>query len=412
MTQINRILYMSYDGLTDQLGPSQILPYLCGLARADRHIAIISCEKPAAFARNGESVQAITTAAGLSWIALTYRKSPPVLSTVIDIISIRLRALREHVLAPFRLVHCRSYLTSLVGLAVQKRGAKFIFDMRGFWADERVDAGLWPRTNPLYPLIYRFFKAREKVFLARADAIVSLTHTGKAEMLTWPGCEDLADKIDVIPCCVDTAVFNPALATPADCDAARARLGIGADEPVLAYLGSIGTWYMLVEMLEFFARLLKQQPNARFLFVTQEPAAPTFAKAATLGIDVGRLVITAAPRDEVPVLLSLAQFGIFFIRPTYSKMSSSPTKQGELMAMGIPVVCNSGVGDTDAIVEKYGSGVLVAEHSAAAYDAAIAQMIAERFDARAIRAGALDYFGLDKGVARYRAIYDRLLAAT
>ena len=412
MTPSNRTLYMSYDGLTDQLGPSQILPYLCGLAQADRQIDIISCEKPAALARNRASVQAITKASGLGWMPLAYRKSPPVLSTLIDLLGIRRKALREHARAPFRLVHCRSYLTSLVGLAVQKRGAKFIFDMRGFWADERVDAGLWPQSNPLYRLIYRFFKEREAVFLQKADAIVSLTHAGKAEMLTWPGCAGLGDRISVIPCCVDTAVFDPALATGAARDAARARLGLGADEPVLAYLGSIGTWYMLDEMLGFFVRLLKQQPNARFLFVTQEPAAPIIARAAALGLDAGRLVITPARRDEVPVLLSLAQFGIFFIRPTYSKMSSSPTKQGELMAMGIPVVCNSGVGDTDAIVQNYGSGVLVAEHSDAAYDAAIAQMLPERFDAAAIRAGALDYFGLDKGVAQYRAIYNRLLGAT
>ncbi len=93
-------------------------------------------------------------------------------------------------------------------------------------------------------------------------------------------------------------------------------------------------------------------------------------------------------------------------------MSSAPTKQGKLLAMAIPAVCKSGVDDTKSIIEKYGSGVLVTEHSNAAYDAAIAQMLPERFDARAIRAGALDYFGLDKGVAHYRTIYDRLLAAT
>lgn len=80
--------------------------------------------------------------------------------------------------------------------------------------------------------------------------------------------------------------------------------------------------------------------------------------------------------------------------------------------MGIPMVCNSGVSDTDSIIEKYGSGALIAEHSGAADDAAIAQMLPARFDARAIRAGAQDYLGLDKDVAHYCAIYDRLLGAT
>ena len=28
--------------------------------------------------------------------------------------------------------------------AKRMTGAKLLFDMRGFWADERVDGGLWP----------------------------------------------------------------------------------------------------------------------------------------------------------------------------------------------------------------------------------------------------------------------------
>jgi hypothetical protein len=50
--------------------------------------------------------------------------------------------------------------------------------------------------------------------------------------------------------------------------------------------------------------------------------------------------------------ISLFDTSIFFIRPTYSKKASSPTKQGEIMAMGIPLICNYGVGDTDEIVKK------------------------------------------------------------
>ena len=29
----SRVLYISYDGMTDALGQSQVLPYLCGLAQ-------------------------------------------------------------------------------------------------------------------------------------------------------------------------------------------------------------------------------------------------------------------------------------------------------------------------------------------------------------------------------------------
>ena len=39
-----RTLYLSYDGLTDPLGQSQVLPYLLKLSE-DKEIHIISCEK-------------------------------------------------------------------------------------------------------------------------------------------------------------------------------------------------------------------------------------------------------------------------------------------------------------------------------------------------------------------------------
>jgi hypothetical protein len=47
-----------------------------------------------------------------------------------------------------KLIHCRSYLTSLIGLKLRsKYQIPFLFDMRGFWADERMDGGIWKRSN-------------------------------------------------------------------------------------------------------------------------------------------------------------------------------------------------------------------------------------------------------------------------
>ena len=78
-------------------------------------------------------------------------------------------------------------------------------------------------------------------------------------------------------------------------------------------------------------------------------------------------------------------------------MSSSPTKQGEIMAMGIPVVCNAGIGDTDKIVQDYASGILVTEMNQQGYSRAVVQLTQTAFNAKSIRDGALDYFSLEKG---------------
>ena len=59
--------------------------------------------------------------------------------------------------------------------------------MRGFWADERVDGKLWDLKNPIYKWVYNYFKRKELQFLNNADYTVSLTFSGKEEMLKWEG---------------------------------------------------------------------------------------------------------------------------------------------------------------------------------------------------------------------------------
>ena len=88
-----RVLYLTYDGLTDQLGRSQILPYLEGLAAKGHVITIISCEKPDRFRADGESVRAMCKQAGIEWQPLTYHKRPPILSSVIDVLQMKRRAI-------------------------------------------------------------------------------------------------------------------------------------------------------------------------------------------------------------------------------------------------------------------------------------------------------------------------------
>jgi len=111
-------------------------------------------------------------------------------------------AIKLHKEKNFKIVHCRSYITALIGLKMKKDlGLKFIFDMRGFWADERVDGKIWDLQKPQYRMVYNYFKKKEKQFLTEADAVVSLTHKAKQIMIDdW----NVKNKIEVIPCAVDT----------------------------------------------------------------------------------------------------------------------------------------------------------------------------------------------------------------
>ena len=111
-------------------------------------------------------------------------------------------ALRLHKKHGFDLTHCRSYIAAEIGLRLKQRfGVKMLFDMRGFWADEKVDNGQWNQQHILYRAIYRHYKKKEKQFLENADGIVSLTESAKGHLLKQKDYQHLF--IDVIPCCAD-----------------------------------------------------------------------------------------------------------------------------------------------------------------------------------------------------------------
>ena len=50
-----------------------------------------------------------------------------------------------------------------------------------------------------------------------------------------------------------------------------------------------------------------------------------------------------------------------------SKIASSPTKNGEYLACGLPLIINAGVGDSDALINDWKAGVLIEEFTEEEY---------------------------------------------
>ena len=402
------ILYLSYDGMTDPLGQSQVLPYLIGLTKKGFRFHIISFEKEDRFSKFREEIQAICDQNQIIWHPLSYTKRPPLISTIWDIIRMRKKAFQLHRVFNFSLIHCRSYISALIGQTMQRKwGIKFLFDMRGFWADERIDGNIWSLNNPVFKVVYNFFKRKEKEFFLESDYIVSLTYNGKNDIISWQGFEQLENKIEVIPCCADLEKFNPDNINLVKKDAFKTELNLNDSDFVLGYVGSIGTWYMLDEMLAFFKVLLISKPSAIFLFVSGENQKIIFSKVAELGIPADRIRVKSVLHHDVATCISLFSASIFFIRPTFSKKASSPTKQGELMAMGVPVICNGGVGDTERVVREYHSGMVIEEFNNKSYQ--LADLSFSDFDRTRSMKGAAEFYGLNEGVERYFSVYQKLI---
>jgi len=400
-----QILYISYDGMTDPLGQSQVIPYLQGLSERGVKFTLISFEKPDRFSVAGEQIKAILKKSNIQWHPLTYHKAPPVISTLYDLWQLKHRAKKLYKKNGFNIVHCRSYIASLIGLYLKKRhNIKFIFDMRGFWADERVEGGMWNLKKMVFRAIYAYFKRKEKEFLQQADFTISLTENAKNFIFTQK-LDNLAP-IQVIPCCADLSLFCRDHIKEEKIFYYRNKLGLNESDFVLLYLGSLGTWYKLDEMLRFFKTLLAYKSQSKFLILTKEPIENIQKEVNKLNIPSEKVIVTAVERQEVPIYIGLTHCAIFFYKPTFSRKATSPTKQGEIMGMGVPVICNKGVGDTDEIIQKTSSGVVIADFSQSNY-----QEVCENLDSLTlmnpenIRKGAEKYYSLESGIKLYEKVY-------
>jgi glycosyltransferase involved in cell wall biosynthesis len=308
------------------------------------------------------------------------------------------------------IVHCRSYISALIGLKLkEKYGTKFIFDMRGFWADERVEGNIWNLKNPLFKLVYDFFKKQEIAFLNNADYTIILTKAGKDSITRRK--EIRSDiNIQVIPCCADLDHFNFHNINQTTTNEVRKSFGFNEQQRIYSYLGSIGTWYLLDEMLDLFKEIHLSDSNARFIFFTADKPSDILEKAKAKGLTASLFSIQKVQRANLPALLSICYASVFFIKPSFSKTASSPTKMGELMGMGIPLICNANVGDVSYIMDDTHAGIVVERFDAESlHEIALQCSNLQSFSKEEMRKGAVQWYSLEEGIANYKKVYEIVL---
>jgi len=397
MAMNNGVLYISYDGMLEPLGQSQVLAYLEAFA-AERPLHLLSFEKAEDW-RNASERRRMAeriAAAGIHWHPLRYHKRPSALATAWDIavgaglglwLTFRFR---------LRIIHARSYVAALMALVIKRTlGVWFLFDMRGFWADERVDGGLWPQGGRLY----RMAKACERRFLQEADHVVSLTEAAVAHLRGLAYLNERMPPVTVIPTCADLSRFQPLPRIQA------------ADGFVLGYVGSAGTWYLFEQTLACFKSLRQMRPDARLLIANRGEHEFIRQQMATADIPSEAVELVAVAHEAIPQLMARMDAGIFLIKPLFSKQASAPTKLAEFLGCGIPCLGNAGVGDMAGILESEGVGIALQSFDEDAVRQALARLLTLAADPATRErcvAAARKHFTLEVGVERYRLIYQQL----
>jgi glycosyltransferase involved in cell wall biosynthesis len=371
------VIYVSYDGMDEPLGQSQVMAYLERLAEST-DVTLISFEKAGA---DRAAVRERTAARGIRWVPLRYHRRPPVLSTLWDVARGRRALARESRRRAADIVHVRSYVPAFIALPRRaRRSARLLFDMRGFWADERVEGGLWRAGGALY----RVAKGCERRFLAAADAVVTLSHASVPQIREWLG--ESPAPVQVIPTCVEVDRFADRPERP--------------DGPHAVWSGSVGTWYRF-DLAVRLARSL----GLPLTVLTRETR-------------LARDVLAGQPADvrsvrpsDMPDELFAGDVGLCLLRSSFSKTASTPTRFAEYLAAGMPVAVTPGVGDLEELVADEGVGVVVrAEDDASLGDAAEElKLLAGDPAVRArCRALARSRFDVEAGARAYAALYEDL----
>lgn len=387
---------------------TQVIPYLRELVKNGYQISLLTFEpdlKTSWDKAQIESQRIALQTEGIDWHILTYHKWPSAPATLFDILNGWRFVVRLNRRAKFDLFHGRGHLGTIVGaLAKYTTGAKLLFDIRGFFPEEYTDAGVWPVGGWLY----RSAKRVERWLLKEADGFVVLTE--KARELLFPeskisGVDKLGRPVEVIPCCIDTKRFLQNRSR----DDARKALGVEG-RFVIVYVGSLGGWYLTDEMMDFFAAAKDVVHNAFLLIITQRNVGHVSDTLKQRGFDTADFTVKTVTPSQLADELAAGDMALSFIKKCYSKQSSSPTKIGEYLAAGLPIIANTGVGDVDSLLQTHGVGLTITKFDDTEYRAAIVRL-REMGDIREIcKMTARRELDLNSiGGTRYVRLYKKLL---
>ena len=409
-----RVLYISYNGMLDPLGQSQVIPYLKELSRAGIEFTLLSFERSHAFTPEGVEqcarLHRELAERGIDWHWLRYHKTPSLPATGYDVwagVRFAGRLVRSK---QIEMIHARSQIPAAIALRLKRRfGVKMIFDVRGLMAEEYSDAGHWRKES----IPYRITKAVEGRALAAADGVVTLTEKIWPVMKQWDSLRNREVAHEVVPCCANLELFS---FSQDDRTRRRDELKLH-DRFVVVYSGSIDGWYLTESMADFFVTMRKQRSDAHFLWLTptRHERAHELMKARAFG-ESDYTVLRSASRD-VPSYLSASDAGLAFIKPCFSKLASSPTKYAEYLGCGLPLIINAGVGDSDVLITRECVGALVRSFDEAEYlqaakliDELAGDPIKIRRRARAVAERLFDVRTI--GAERYVRLYEKVLDNT
>jgi len=175
----------------------------------------------------------------------------------------------------------------------------------------------------------------ERYVYNRVDAVMTVTMHLKNHILSYGVPED---RVTVLPSGVDTSMFSPGHRK----DALLRNWGIGADDPVILFMGTIYKFCGLDRVIKDFPRLLSRHPRAKLLIVgCGESEEALKASAVQLGVAGSVVFGGLQPYSALPDIIRASDICINPFELNSITRDILPTKLFQYLACGKPVVATS-----------------------------------------------------------------------
>ena len=390
----SKVLYISYDGILEPLGNSQVLKYLENLSQKFE-ITLISFEKHNLKNFNTEfhKMKEYCKEKGINWKPKKYNQNIFLVSNLINILKIFFAPFLLMIHKRFQIVHIRSYMPGL-GVIILKKFFKFklIFDIRGFWADEKVDRLGWDKSS----YKYKFFKALEFKLFQTADIIVTLTEASKFYITNH--FKRSSQSIKVIRTCVNFTDF-------------KIKKNYEKKNIItIGYLGSIDTAYDFDSFLNLIKGLEKYGHSIELKVLSKTSPQTIKSYLRKNGLEHLNYETFFAKREELATFINEFDLLGFSLKESFSLIASMPTKIAESLACGTPIICNNFNADIESFISKENIGVLYDYSLPIDYGTykKICNLLNDSLTQNRCHLFAKNSFSLDVGVEQYNAIYDSL----
>lgn len=318
-----RCVYLTYDGLLDPLGQSQVLPYIRCLVAVGHSFMIISYEKAR---ENGEieKLEHQLRGMGVEWRRLPFRCGKLEFAKRV-IAGVRLLRNTCRQLQP-DLMHLRGLMPAVI-YQLAGLNVPHLYDFRGFALEEWTSFG----KIRVGSIPYRILRRIDRRAVATACGLVVLEKPAEVLLRQTYPVPDVPLK--VIRTCTDVQAFGPR----------RPASGVSPDTIRFICLGGARAPYRPDLALRMVRQLLNAGGKCRVDFFNERDHALITAAIAATGFPRNLVELVKIEHRDVPGRLADYDCGLVFLDSSPWRRVCSPTKVGEYLAAGLPVISLNGV---------------------------------------------------------------------